>query len=124
IDVHVMPPSVDLKTPPPGSHGYRLFGSPVPAQTICVSEGAIASTPTDATRLSSNRGRQVMPLFMDFQIPPAAAAMKNVFEGDGIPTTSERRPLLSAGPIDRQRKPATVSESSAWASAAPPGAAA
>ena len=60
----------------------------------------------------SNTGRQVVPLFVDFQIPPAAAAAKNVFDGDGIPTKSETRPIVFAGPTFRQRKPAIVVESS------------
>jgi hypothetical protein len=60
----------------------------------------------------SNIGRQVVPLFVDFQIPPAAAAAKNVFDGDGMPTTSETRPIVFAGPTFRQRKPAIVVESS------------
>src|SRR5256885_11836454 len=94
IAFHVMPPSADLKTPPPGSLGYLRLGSPVPAHTTCVSEGAIARTPIDATRLSSNTGRHVTPLFIVFQMPPAAAPTKRVLDGPGIPTTSERRPLL------------------------------
>jgi hypothetical protein len=48
-----------------------------------------------------------------FQMPPPAAATKNVLDGAGIPTTSATRPSKLAGPTVRQRKPATVAESSA-----------
>ena len=90
----------------------REFGSPVPAHTCIVSLGAIASMPIEMTRWLSNTGRQVTPLFVDFQMPPAAAAAKNVFDGDGMPATSETRPIVFAGPTLRQRKPAMVGESS------------
>jgi hypothetical protein len=90
----------------------REFGSPVPAHTCIVSLGAIASMPIEMTRWLSNTGRQVTPSFVDFQIPPPAAAAKNVFDGDGMPVTSEIRPIVFAGPTFRQRKPAIVAESS------------
>src|SRR5215467_2174268 len=91
---------------------FREFGSPVPAHTCIVSLGAMASMPIEMTRWLSKTGRQVTPLFVDFQMPPAAAAAKNVLDGDGIPVTSEMRPIVFAGPIFRHRNPATVSESS------------
>jgi hypothetical protein len=84
----------------------------VPAQTCIVSLGAIANMPIEITRWLSNTGRHVTPLLIDFQIPPPAAAAKNVFDGDGMPVTSEIRPIVFAGPIFRQRKPAMVVESS------------
>src|SRR5262245_36707812 len=98
--------------PPPGSMVFREFGSPVPAHTMFVSDGAMASIPIEMTFLSSNTGRHVMPLFVDFQMPPAAAATNRVLDGPGIPTTSERRPMKLAGPTVRQRKPLTTVESS------------
>ena len=52
----------------------REFGSPVPTQMVLVSVFAIASMPSEMTSLSSKMGFQVMPLFIDFQMPPAAAA--------------------------------------------------
>src|SRR4051812_44088287 len=110
INFQVSPPFVDLKTPPPGSIVLRVFGSPVPAQTMFVSVGAIASTPIEMTDLSSNTGRQVTPLFVVFQMPPAAAATKTVFDGPGMPTTSESRPMKLAGPTVRHLKAATVDE--------------
>jgi hypothetical protein len=72
----------------------------------------MASMPIETTRWLSNTGRHVTPLFVDFQMPPAAAAAKNVFDGEGMPATSETRPIVFAGPTFRQRKPAIVSESS------------
>ena len=54
-----------------------------------------------------------MPSFVVFQMPPAAAATKNVFDGLGMPATSDVRPSKLAGPTVRQRKPAMVAESSA-----------
>src|SRR6185437_14771172 len=95
----------------------REFGSPVPAQTIFVSDGAMASMPNDATSLSSNSGRQLMPLFVDFQMPPAAAATYKVLDGPGMPCTSETRPLKLDGPTARQGNPATNEESSICADA-------
>ena len=109
----VMPPSVDLKMPPPGSMELREFGSPVPAHTCCVSDGAMASMPIEITRLSSNTGRHVVPLLVVFQMPPPAAAANRVLEGPGMPTTSDMRPMKLAGPTVRQRIPATAAESSA-----------
>src|SRR6185295_7320644 len=78
----------------------------------------MAITPIDEMRLSSNTGRHVRPLFPDFQMPPAAAAMNNVFDGLGMPTTSESRPMLFAGPIARHLSAATVNESAPCALAA------
>src|SRR4029078_9156246 len=68
--------------------------------------------PIATTRWLSKTGRHVTPLFVDFQIPPAAAAAKKVFDGDGIPVTSEIRPIVFAGPMFRHRNPAVVRESS------------
>src|SRR4051812_28629956 len=108
IDFQVRPPSTDLKTPPPGEIELRELGSPVPAHTCIESLGAIASTPIETTFWLSNTGRQVTPLLIDFQIPPAAAATKRLLEGDGSPVTSETRPIMLAGPTFLHRKPATV----------------
>src|SRR5205809_5328640 len=105
IGFQVSPPSVDLKTPAPGEIVLREFGSPVPAQTCMVSLGAIANIPIEITVFGSKIGRQVTPLLVDFQIPPPAAATKNVLDGDGIPTTSETRPMVLAGRTFRHRKP-------------------
>src|SRR3954468_16399466 len=95
----------------------RELGSPVPAHTVLVSDGAMASTPMEMMFLSSNTGRHVTPLFIVFQMPPPAAATKSVLEGPGIPTTSLRRPWKFAGPTVRQRNPAVVAESRPCAAA-------
>src|ERR1019366_2599872 len=105
--------------PAPASIVFREFGSPVPAHTCCVSDGAIASMPMEITRLSSKTGRHVMPLFMVFQMPPPAVATKSVFDGPGIPTISDERPSKLAGPSWRHFMPATDAESivCAWTEA-------
>src|ERR1041385_4605092 len=110
--VHVRPPSVDLKMPHPGEIVLRESSSPVPAHTCIVSDGAIASSPIETHGWLSNTGRNVVPAFVVFQIPPAAAAMKNDFDGLGIPTTLDGRPPMFAGPMLRQRNPASSVESS------------
>src|SRR5260221_3719398 len=88
----------------------REFGSPVPAHTVFVSDGAMASMPMEMMFLSSNTGRHVTPLLVLFQMPPPAAATKSVFDGPGMPTTSDRRPMNVAGPTGRHLKAATVTE--------------
>src|SRR5256885_4393333 len=107
----VRPPSVDLKMPHPGEIVLRESSSPVPAHTCIVSLGAIASSPIDMQRWLSNTGRNDVPALVVFQMPPAAPARKNVFDGLGIPTTLETRPPMLAGPTLRQRKPARTVES-------------
>src|ERR1035437_5980722 len=97
--------------PAPASIVLRELGSPVPAHTCCVSDGAIASMPIEITRLSSNNGGHVMPLFMVFQIPPPARATKSAFDGPGIPTMSDERPSKLAGPSCRHLMPAMLAES-------------
>src|SRR5881392_402438 len=107
----VSPPSVDLKMPQPGEIVLRESSSPVPAQTCVVSLGAIMSSPIEMQRWLSNTGRNEVPALVVFQIPPAAAATKNVFDGLGMPTTLDTRPPMLAGPTLRQRKPARRVES-------------
>src|SRR5437773_11822912 len=114
----VSPPSVDLKMPQPGEMVLRESSSPVPAQTCVVSLGAIASSPIEMQRWLSNTGRNEVPALVVFQIPPAAAATKNVFDGLGMPTTLDTRPPMLAGPTLRQRKPASRVESSGGAGGA------
>src|SRR6266536_2483813 len=108
---HVRPPSVDLKMPQPGEIVLRESSSPVPAHTCIVSLGAIASSPIETHRWLSNTGRKVVPALVVFQMPPAAAAMKNVLDGLGIPATLDVRPPMLAGPMLRQRKLARRVES-------------
>src|SRR5688500_5349920 len=47
ISFQVRPASVDLKIPPPGEIELRELGSPLPAQTMLVSEGAMAMSPIE-----------------------------------------------------------------------------
>src|SRR5216117_1308793 len=108
---HVSPPSVDLKMPQPGEIVLRESSSPVPAQTCVVSDGAIATSPIDTHFSLSKTGRKVVPALVVFQMPPAAAATKNVFDGLGMPVTLETRPIMFAGPMLRQRNPASSVES-------------
>src|SRR2546425_1272169 len=112
IRFQVRPPSVDLKMPHPGEIVLRESSSPVPAHTCVVSDGAIASSPIDTHFSLSNTGRNVVPALVVFQMPPAAAATKNVREGLGMPATLETRPPMFAGPMFRQRNPARSVESS------------
>src|SRR5690349_17847615 len=109
---HVSPPSVDLKMPQPGEMVLRESSSPVPAHTCVVSLGAMATSPLEMQRWLSNTGRNDVPALVVFQMPPAAPAMKNVVDGLGMPTTLDVRPPMFAGPMLRQRKAASVVESS------------
>src|SRR5260221_3850051 len=88
----------------------REFGSPVPAHTVFVSDGAMASMPMEMMFLSSNTGRHVTPLLVLFQMPPPAAATKSVFDGPGMPTTSDRRPMNVAGPTAGHLETANATE--------------
>src|SRR3989442_3831981 len=107
----VSPPSVDLKMPQPGEIVLRESSSPVPAHTCIVSDGAMASSPIDTHFSLSNTGRNVVPALVVFQIPPAAAATKKVRDGLGMPVTLDTRPAMFAGPMLRQRNPASSVES-------------
>jgi hypothetical protein len=73
IFVHVTPASVLLKMPHPSEMWLRMKLSPVPAQTMFESDGAMASAPIDETGWLSKIGRQVVPPSVVFQIPPDAA---------------------------------------------------
>src|SRR5260221_17751 len=112
IAFQVSPPSVDLKMPQPGEMVLRESSSPVPAHTCVVSLGAMPNSPIEPQRWLSNTGRNDVPALVVFQMPPAAPAMKNVVDGLGMPTTLDVRPPMFAGPRLRQRKAASVAESS------------
>ena len=74
MNAHVSPPSVDLKMPPPGEIEFRESSSPVPTQTMSGLDGAIARSPIEITRSSVQSCRNVVPLFVVFQMPDAAPA--------------------------------------------------
>src|SRR5437016_14665730 len=111
VRFQVSPPSVDLKMPQPGEIVLRESSSPVPAHTCVVSDGAIATSPIDTHFSLSKTGRNVVPALVVFQMPPAAAATKNVFDGLGMPVTLGTRPLMFAGPMLRPRNSADRCES-------------
>src|ERR1043166_4450553 len=107
IGFQVIPPSVLLKIPLPGESELRELGSPVPAQTWLVSDGAMASIPMETTPSSPRppkTRRNVVPALVVFQMPPAAVATKKVFDGLGMPAMSLMRPPMLAGPMFRQRR--------------------
>src|SRR5437879_11660139 len=108
----VSPPSLDLKMPQPGEIVLREASSPVPAHRCGGWLGAIGSSPIEMQGWLSNTGWNDVPALVVFQIPPAAPATKNVFEGLGIPTTLDTRPPMLAGATLRQRNPASRVESS------------
>lgn len=55
---HVAPACIDLKAPAPMEIWLRMKVSPVPAQTMLLSDGAMASAPIDATFCASKIGVQ------------------------------------------------------------------
>jgi hypothetical protein len=68
----VRPPLVDLWTPLPHICERSEFRSPVPIQTMFVSDGATATSPIDCTPVESEMARQVVPPLLVFQTPPPA----------------------------------------------------
>ena len=72
------PPSVDLNTPIPAWELRALALSPVPTQTMSLSDGATVTSPMACTPLPSNTGSKVVPLFMVFQTPPERMATYQV----------------------------------------------
>src|SRR5215467_1226411 len=85
-----------------------------------VSLGAIASMPDDEISLSSKIGRHDTPLLVDLKTPPAAVAMYTVFDGLGMPCTSDSRPMKFDGPTLRHLKAAMTLESSVCAGSGAP----
>src|SRR5438093_513675 len=69
---HVCPALVVLEMPAPKVELWRLFASPVPAQTMSGLEGLTARSPIDDTASCSKIGSHVVPLFVVFQMPPEA----------------------------------------------------
>ncbi len=102
MNAQVLPASVDLYTPPPGEMELRESASPVPAHTTAVSPGATASALTVETFSWSNTGVQVVPAFTVRHRPPVAKPTNISFGLCGLPATALTRPLMLAGPMDRQ----------------------
>src|SRR5262245_52115056 len=70
--VNVLPPSVDLLIPSPKLELWRLFGSPVPTQTMFGSDWQTARSPIEDVEEVSKIGSQVVPLLTVFHTPPVA----------------------------------------------------
>src|SRR4051812_11201477 len=73
VKCQVRPPSVDLCRPFPHDCDRSELRSPVPTQTMLVSLGATAMSPTVWLRSESPICRQVVPALEVFQTPPPAA---------------------------------------------------
>src|SRR3954454_2405548 len=67
--------------------------------------------PIEATGWSSNTGVQVRPPLTDFQTPPAAPPAYIRPGLDSTTSSAGRRPLITAGPIERAASPASRSGS-------------
>src|SRR6267378_1153364 len=65
-----------------------------------------------APDFSSPTRFHVSPPSVDLKMPQAAAATKKVRDGLAMPATLETRPIMFAGPMLRQRNPASSVESS------------
>src|SRR5512140_2489497 len=90
----------------------RVHDSPVPTQTTFGLDGSIATAPIDWTGCSSNTGRKVVPLSLDFQTPPLAAPTKSVVLPSTLrPSRAEVRPLIAAEPMLRAPIPDRTPES-------------
>jgi hypothetical protein len=70
--VHVLPASDDLKIPSPTEMWLRMHDSPVPAQIVFGSVGAIARSPIECTVCPSKMGCQLSPPSVVLKIPPDA----------------------------------------------------
>ena len=68
----VAPPSVLRKMPAPPSVERLACASPVPTQYTSGLPGSTATSPIASVGWSSNRGANVVPLFVVFQTPPEA----------------------------------------------------
>src|SRR3954464_509309 len=124
MDVHVLPASIDLNTPPPYDVLWRWFASPVPAQTTFGFDGAIAMSPIDRLGCASNTGAQVVPLLAVFHTPPVAAPAWITGGWDSTASTSSIRPPMLTGPTARHensdRRPASVDSCACARANSPP----
>src|SRR5215469_753435 len=87
--------------PSPQEELWRLFGSPLPTQTMEGSDGAMAISPAVETPSLSKTGSQVVPLLMVFQTPPEATPTKTILGLLSTTAKSSMRPPMTAGPISR-----------------------
>src|SRR5437588_3237132 len=90
--------------PSPHDELWRLFGSPLPTQTIEGSDGAMAISPIVETPSLSKTGSQVVPLFVVFHTPPEAVPTYTMFGLLSTTAKSSMRPPIVAGPISRNSR--------------------
>src|SRR5438105_15850813 len=95
---------MDLYAPSPQDELCRLFGSPLPTQTIEGSDGAMAISPIVETPSLSKTGSQVVPLFVVFHTPPEAVPTYTMFGLLSTTAKSSMRPPITAGPISRNSR--------------------
>src|SRR5688572_11357591 len=98
---HVTPASVDLYTPSPKLTLRWLLFSPVPSQTMFEFLGSTVTTPSEYEPCLSKTGVNVLPRFSVFHRLPADAATYQTLGFFGSIATSEMRPDVSPGPIER-----------------------
>ena len=79
----------------------RGFPSPVPAQTMSGLGWKTAMAPMLPTGWSSKTGRQASPPSSDFHTPPLAEPTKMTLRFESTTSTSDTRPLIPAGPMER-----------------------
>src|ERR1039458_7265262 len=103
--VQCAPPSVVPQTPSPMDELWRLLPSPLPTYTTFLSEGAIATEPMDSLSISSNIDFQLMPPSVVLHRPPVAKPMYMVMGSCSEPTISSTRPIITAGPMERNSNP-------------------
>ena len=101
ILVQFFPPSAVLYIPSPMETLFRVHTSPVPTQTVLSgSDGSTVTTPIDWQYLSKIEVKFTPPS-IDFHTPPPAEPRYTICEFVGCISTSETRPLISAGPMWR-----------------------
>src|SRR5581483_3878077 len=96
---HVLPPSVDLYTPSPYEAEFLGLLSPVPTQTMVISDGATATSPIETVASLSNWCSNVTPLLTVFSNPPDGVATQYVVGSSSQTASAVIRPPMLAGPI-------------------------
>src|SRR5574343_386644 len=94
ICVQVLPASVLLNIPMPGSDARKILASPVPAYKMLWLFCAIAMVPMLRVGCLSNKGCQLKPASVVFHRPLVANAAYITFLLPGMPHTSVARPLI------------------------------
>src|SRR5215210_1950195 len=111
----VAPASVDLNTPLPEYDDRALAWSPVPIQTTCELDGAMATAPTAAAPTASDTGFHVVPALVVFQSPPLRLAAYIVYRwsraGVSGTATSVIQAAVRNGPMLRKARPLRTASS-------------